>query len=110
MLPRKRRLKKTSFFTKNPKLQIGKGLYLISRDNNLSYNRYAVVISRRAVPKAVRRNALRRSFYNDVNKWPENGQDFIVFISSPASAPSKVSLSEELSVFSKKLDKYKHKS
>lgn len=69
------------------------------RENNLSFSRFGVAVSRKAVEGAVGRNKIRRTVFNFINQRKLHlnpGFDFLISVLPPTRRSDKGGVVEEL--------------
>lgn len=79
MLPKLNRLPRSVSFSNATSVQTPYFRILV-KDNGLSYNRFAFVVSKKIDKRAVVRNRLRRVLRNAVAKYVESGSEDVLFI------------------------------
>ncbi|MBI2033495.1 MAG: ribonuclease P protein component [Candidatus Liptonbacteria bacterium] len=73
------------------------------RDNGLSHNRFAILISNHSEKSAVRRHFWKRRFLDQLKSWPDLGKDFLVITSSKIKSFTPDNLKIELQKVLEKL-------
>ncbi len=80
MIPRRSRLKVSSFPRTAPFLHRAPGFSLKFTPNNLAYNRYGVIIPAAAVRSAAARHRLKRRLLALAVKLPAAGRDLLFLV------------------------------
>lgn len=70
-----------------------------TRKNNLSYNRFAIRVSKRDVPSAVSRNRVRRQLARRVLLWKDVGVDALFIALPPIRSLDQAALGEAMRRF-----------
>ena len=65
-------------------------------DNNLSRNRFGIIISNSAVKKSTRRHFWKRVISENLSKWPNLKKDFLFIVSSKIEGFKKEQLKKEI--------------
>ncbi len=67
-----------------------------TKRNNVTGNRFGVVVGARVDKRATVRNALKRLVSRVVKEWPANGRDFLVIVLPSAATLHKKELAQDL--------------
>ncbi len=69
---------------------------LKSRGNAEKNNRFAIIISNKAIPKSTRRHLFKRFFANQLEAWPDIAKDCIIIVSPMIEAAERETVISEI--------------
>ncbi len=96
MIPKKLRLEVKDFPRRSGNIFTSPLFTVKTTKNNLTHNRFAVVIAAAAEKRAVYRNQMRRRILGAVREWPSLHTDFLFIASKRGCAAPAPELRAEL--------------
>lgn len=96
MVGRKFRVPMRSFPKTSPSVRVGAFFLLKHHKNELSHNRYAVIVGAHIDRRSVKRHHIKRVFFREMALWPNQGVDFLAIVNPKANVLDEAGLVDKI--------------